>query len=122
MERDHVLVHGGEVRLISLFQVIHFTHRAKIIRDYENRTISVLHASASYLAEGYDNVGLITGKCRPGHHGSIGLPDSTEEVILEAIDKKCNLVIAHHPDYIQRVKKLVGGNHVGENGYQSHPT
>ncbi len=75
--------------------------------------ISVLDAWApSYLAEGYDNVGLITGNADQAITGVLVCLDSTEEVIQEAIDKKCNLVIAHHPIIFKGLKKLVGGNHV----------
>ena len=49
------------------------------------------------LQEDYDNAGLITGNKKWACSGAIVSLDATEEVIQEAIDKKYNLVIAHHP-------------------------
>ena len=70
---------------------------------------SVAHPS---LQENYDNAGLITGN--PGWEctGIICCLDSTEEVIAEAINKKANLVIAHHPIIFGGLKKINGKNYV----------
>lgn len=64
------------------------------------------------LQEQYDNTGLITGN--PGQicKGIICSLDATEEVIQEAIDKKCNLVVAHHPIIFSGLKKINGKNYL----------
>ncbi len=64
------------------------------------------------LQESYDNAGLITGD--PGWEckGIICSLDATEEVVDEAIAKKCNLVVAHHPIIFRGLKKINGKNYV----------
>lgn len=62
--------------------------------------------------EAYDNAGLICGSPDDPVKGAIITLDSTEEVIDEAIDKECNLVIAHHPIIFKGLKSLTGKNYV----------
>jgi dinuclear metal center YbgI/SA1388 family protein len=70
---------------------------------------SIAHPS---LQESYDNAGLITGSAGWECSGIICSLDATEEVIKEAIDKKCNLVVAHHPIIFSGLKKITGKNYV----------
>ncbi len=64
------------------------------------------------LQESYDNAGLIIGQ--PGQEvtGALITLDVTEAVIEEAIQNKCNLIIAHHPLIFKGIKKLNGKNPV----------
>jgi dinuclear metal center YbgI/SA1388 family protein len=64
------------------------------------------------LQESYDNAGLITGSGEWECSGVIIALDATEEVIDEAIDKKCNLVVSHHPILFKGLKHLNGSNYV----------
>lgn len=64
------------------------------------------------LQEDYDNAGLIIGDKNWDCTGIIICLDSTEEVIEEAIDNRCNLVIAHHPIVFKGLKKITGSNYV----------
>lgn len=64
------------------------------------------------LQESYDNSGLITGNKDDECTGAIICLDSTEAVVQEAIDKGCNLIIAHHPIVFSGIKKLIGQNYV----------
>ena len=64
------------------------------------------------LQESYDNSGLITGNKEEECTGAIICLDSTEAVVQEAIDKGCNLIIAHHPIVFSGIKKLTGQNYV----------
>ena len=59
-----------------------------------------------YLQENYDNAGLITGDQEWNCTGIICTLDATEAVITEAIDKKCNLIVAHHPIVFRALKKF----------------
>jgi putative NIF3 family GTP cyclohydrolase 1 type 2 len=60
--------------------------------------ISFLESVASpSLQENYDNAGLITGNSNWECRGIICSLDATEDVVKEAIEKKCNLIVAHHP-------------------------
>jgi dinuclear metal center YbgI/SA1388 family protein len=64
------------------------------------------------LQEHYDNAGLITGDVSWECTGIICSLDATEEVVHEAIDKKCNLIVAHHPIIFNGLKKINGKNYV----------
>jgi dinuclear metal center YbgI/SA1388 family protein len=64
------------------------------------------------LQESYDNAGLLTGQAGWQCTGVLCTLDATEEVILEAIDKRCNLVVAHHPIIFGGLKKINGKNYV----------
>ncbi len=65
-----------------------------------------------FLQEDYDNAGLITGSNNWECTGGLVCLDATEEVIQEAINKKYNLVIAHHPIVFRGLKKINGNNYV----------
>src|SRR5690606_39140669 len=64
------------------------------------------------LQEHYDNAGLLTGKMDWDCTGALICLDAVEDVISEAIEKKCNLVIAHHPIIFKGLKKINGKNYV----------
>lgn len=64
------------------------------------------------LQEDYDNAGLITGDAAAECTGVLVTLDATEDVIKEAIEKKINLVVAHHPIVFRGLKKLNGKNYV----------
>ena len=65
-----------------------------------------------YLQESYDNSGLLTGDMEDEIRGVLICLDSTEDVIQEAIDTNCNLVVAHHPIVFSGLKKITGKNYV----------
>jgi dinuclear metal center YbgI/SA1388 family protein len=62
--------------------------------------------------EVYDNAGLIVGNPTTEITGVLVCLDSTEAVILEAIERGCNVVVAHHPIVFKGLKKLNGKNYV----------
>lgn len=64
------------------------------------------------LQESYDNCGLLTGNPAQFITGALLCLDCTEAVIDDAIEKKCNLIIAHHPIIFSGLKKITGANHV----------
>jgi dinuclear metal center YbgI/SA1388 family protein len=64
------------------------------------------------LQEHYDNAGLITGNTDWDCYGIICSLDATEDVVKEAIKKKCNLIVAHHPVIFGGLKKINGKNYV----------
>src|SRR6476661_7642658 len=75
--------------------------------------LSVLEKIAPLsLQEDYDNAGLITGNRNSECKGVLLSLDATEQIIDEAIEKNCNLVIAHHPIVFRGLKKLNGNNYV----------
>ena len=64
------------------------------------------------LQESYDNAGLLTGNGETECRGIITSLDVTESVVEEAVQKKCNLIVAHHPIIFRGIKKLNGKNYV----------
>src|ERR1043165_4026560 len=64
------------------------------------------------LQEGYDNAGLLTGEAGWMCTGILCTLDATEEVILEAVERNCNCVVAHHPIIFGGLKKINGKNYV----------
>ncbi len=62
--------------------------------------------------ESYDNCGLLTGHKEQEVTGALLCLDCVEASIDEAIRKKCNLIIAHHPIIFGGLKKLNGTNYV----------
>lgn len=61
---------------------------------------------------GYDNAGLITGDQSAEVKGVLCCLDSTEAIVEEAIEKGCNLIVAHHPIVFKGLKSLTGRNYV----------
>jgi dinuclear metal center YbgI/SA1388 family protein len=64
------------------------------------------------LQETYDNVGLLTGNNSWNCTGIICTLDVTEKVVEEAIAKKANLIVAHHPIIFSGLKKINGNTYV----------
>ena len=63
-------------------------------------------------AEGFDNVGLLIGNYTTKVSGVIVTLDTLENVVDEAIEKKCNLIVSFHPIIFSGLKKLNGKNYV----------
>ncbi|TAJ09307.1 Nif3-like dinuclear metal center hexameric protein [Marinilabiliaceae bacterium JC017] len=63
------------------------------------------------LKEDFDNVGLLIGDDNWSVSSILITLDITEEVMQEAIDKACNLIVAHHPIMLSGVKKITGRNY-----------
>jgi len=62
--------------------------------------------------ESYDNCGLLTGNLNWECSGVLCTLDATETVVLEAKEKGCNLIVAHHPIIFSGLKKITGKNYV----------
>ncbi len=62
--------------------------------------------------ESYDNAGLIVGNLNDEVNGVLITLDVTEEVLAEAIEKKCDLIVSHHPIIMGGIKRLNGNNYV----------
>lgn len=78
-----------------------------------NEVIGVLNqwAPPAYQ-ESYDNARLITGHPDQELTGILISLDCIEEVVQEAIDKKANLIVAHHPIVFKGLKSFTGKNYV----------
>ncbi|MGB1205496.1 MAG: Nif3-like dinuclear metal center hexameric protein [Chitinophagales bacterium] len=62
--------------------------------------------------ESYDNAGLLVGDANAICSNALLCLDSTEAVVDEAIEKGCNLIIAHHPIIFGGLKKLTGRTYI----------
>lgn len=67
-------------------------------------------APAAYSEE-YDNIGLLV-KGEENLTGILISLDCTEAVIDEAVQRKCNVVVAHHPILFKGIKRITGANYV----------
>ncbi len=76
-----------------------------IITEIEN------FAPLAYQEE-YDNCGLLTGDANAEATGVLLTLDCIESVVDEAIENKCNLIIAHHPIIFSGLKKITGNTYV----------
>jgi len=64
------------------------------------------------LQESYDNAGLIVGDANIEVSSVLIALDVTEEIVDEAINKKVQLIVAHHPIVFSGLKKITGRSYV----------
>ena len=62
--------------------------------------------------ESYDNSGLLIGDPSATVTGILLSIDCTEDVLKEAKEKGCNMVVAHHPLIFRGLKRITGSNYV----------
>lgn len=66
------------------------------------------------LQDGFDNAGLQLGLTEDVDATGVLLSlDVTEEVVDEAINRGCNMVVSHHPLLFHPVKSITGDDYVG---------
>ena len=68
-------------------------------------------APLSY-AEGFDNTGLLVGDNNASVSGILVTLDTLEEVVDEAINNNCNLIVSFHPIIFSGLKKITGKTYV----------
>lgn len=68
--------------------------------------------AAPELQEDWDNTGLLAGNAMWDCSGVLCALDVTLDVVKEAVEKKCNLIVAHHPIIFKGLKRLNGKNYV----------
>ena len=59
-----------------------------------------------YLAEDWDNVGLMTGSPAQAVHKIFVCLDVTQDVVFRAIEAGCNMIVSHHPLIFKPIKNL----------------
>ena len=62
------------------------------------------------LQESYDNAGLQVGLTEAEASGALLCLDVTEDVLREAVDLGCNLVVSHHPLLFHGLKQVSDAN------------
>ena len=65
-----------------------------------------------HYAEDFDNVVLLVGNPNYEASGILVTHDCLEEVVDEAIDKDCNLIVCFHPILFKGLKRFTGNSHV----------
>ena len=65
------------------------------------------------LAEEWDNVGLQVGTMNKDLTNILVTLDLTKDVIQEAINQKCNLILCHHPMIFKPVKTVSSDSYLG---------
>lgn len=68
--------------------------------------------AAAELQEEYDNAGLITGNFYWDCTGVLCTLDVTVDVVQEAKQNNCNLILAHHPIIFRGLKRINGRTYV----------
>src|SRR5688500_13328287 len=68
--------------------------------------------AAPELQEEYDNAGLITGNAAWDCTGVLCTLDVTIDVVKDAVEKGCNLIVAHHPIVFKGLKRINGKSYV----------
>ncbi len=72
-----------------------------------NQVIKVIEDFAPLSIQGdFDNCGLKTGSLDMPVSGILITLDTNEAVVREAIEKKCNFILEHHPSIFYPIKKL----------------
>jgi len=66
----------------------------------------------SAYQESYDNARLITGNKNWECTAALTTLDCLEATVDEAISKKCNLIVAHHPIVFSGLKSITGKNYI----------
>lgn len=75
--------------------------------------IQVLESFApSAYQESYDNAQLLVGNRNENVTGVLVTLDVIESIVDEAIAKKCNLIVAHHPIVFKGLKSLTGKDYI----------
>jgi dinuclear metal center YbgI/SA1388 family protein len=64
------------------------------------------------IAEDFDNVGLIIGDPESKITSILVTLDTTENVVEEAINKGCNLIVSYHPIIFNGLKQITNDNYV----------
>ena len=63
-------------------------------------------------AESFDNVGLLVGDFNQIITGILVAHDALENVVNEAINKNCNLIVCFHPIIFSGIKRFTGADYV----------
>ena len=64
------------------------------------------------IQEGWDNSGLCIGAPEDEVHGVLVGFDCTPELVDEAVEKGCDMIVTHHPLIFHGLKRIQGGDPV----------
>jgi dinuclear metal center YbgI/SA1388 family protein len=75
-------------------------------------TNSIEELAPLAYAESFDNIGLLVGNYNTEVTGVLVTLDTLENIVDEAIEKKCNLIVSFHPIIFAGLKKINGNTYV----------
>lgn len=64
------------------------------------------------LQESYDNAGLQVGDPSMPVSALLLCLDFTEDILREAIDRECNMIVSHHPLLFRGLKEITGSTYI----------
>ncbi len=59
-----------------------------------------------YIAEAWDNVGILIGRCEKEVKKVLLTLDVTSDTVKEAIDGNCDMIVSHHPILFSPIQRL----------------
>ena len=65
-----------------------------------------------HYAEDFDNVGLLVGNPNDEVSGILVTHDCLEEVVDEAMERNCSLIVCFHPILFKGLKRFTENSHV----------
>jgi len=72
-----------------------------------NKVLDILESwMPKEISEDFDNVGLLIGDASKDLKNILVTLDATVDIVEEAIDKDCNLIISYHPIIFEGIKKF----------------
>ncbi len=90
--------------------------RTCLIRDV---IAAIEDAFPPHYQEDFDNTGLQLGSVLRQCTGALICVDITPEIVAEAVEKQCNLIITHHPLIFKPLKQIVNLNRVDISIYKA---
>lgn len=87
-----------------------------LIRDV---IAAIEEAFPPHYQEDFDNTGLQLGSVLRHCTGALICVDVTPQIVIEAVEKKCNLIITHHPLIFKPIKQIVNFNRVDISIYKA---
>ncbi len=97
--------------MVNALDIVESLRRKKAIRVKEIASTIEDFAPLS-LQESYDNAGLQTGDPEMPVSALLLCLDFTEEILQEAIEKECNMIVSHHPLLFHGLKQITGRNYI----------
>ncbi len=94
----------------------HFKSVAQLLKHTPMQVKDITAAIEAFAPlmyqESYDNSGLQVGNATDEVTGVLITLDVTEQVLDEAIERGCNMVVCHHPVIFSGLKRITGRNYV----------
>lgn len=101
MGSSKILIIGVKIRHFFIILSLNFENMT--VKDILN---CITEIAPLHWQESYDNAGLQVGDLNAEAHKALICLDITEAIVDEAIAKKCDLIVSHHPLIFRGLKHL----------------